>query len=116
MKIIDARNRSKYKEGGKVVKNTKIVYGKKNKEGGYTVVVEKPTPTEDNPGDTRLYKHEGSDYGQASANQKFAEAKARAKSVYTPSDSLSRGDFEKLKNQPKEKIKKKKRLFKRKRK
>ena len=107
MEIKDARNRSKYKYGGIVHKEHKY------KDGEHTskVVYQKPTPTKDKPGDTRLYT------GQITLDSMHdaevtAKAKAKHKAKSTPADSLSRADFQKLKNPPKKKPKKK-RLFKR---
>tara|TARA_R100001163_G_C4950884_1_gene118706 strand:- start:218 stop:550 length:333 start_codon:yes stop_codon:yes gene_type:complete len=107
MEVKDARNRSKYKYGGIVHKEQKY----KDGEHTYKVVYQKPTPTKDKPGDTRLYAGQETTDSKLDAEE-FAKLEARKKSNLTPADSLSRADFEKLKNPPKKKPKKRG-LFKR---
>tara|TARA_Y100001963_G_C6543144_1_gene336471 strand:+ start:62 stop:415 length:354 start_codon:yes stop_codon:yes gene_type:complete len=109
MEVKDARNRREYKQAT-VTEPGKVVYKSpskgENKKHKVTVVVEKPTPTKNKPKDTRLYKGEGTSFKQGVA-EKSAKTKARKKANLTPADSLSRGDFEKLKNPIKKKPKKK---------
>ena len=121
MKVKDARNRSKYKQGGEVKRtNTELVYSKRDEDDNYTIVVEKPTPTKDKPGDTRLYRGDSDPHVSSDApltmKMRNAKLKADAKSEFAQSDSLTRGDYEKLINPPIKEIKKKKKFFKRKKK
>ena len=102
MEVKDARNRSKYKQGGIVHKK----HSYKDGEHTYDVVYKKSTPTKDKPKDTRLYR------GKETLDSKhdaevFAKAYAKHKAKSTPADSLSRADFQKLKNPIKKKPKKK---------
>ena len=101
-------NALKYAKGGIVHSDvTNVDSNKKYKDKKIDVVVEVPTPTEDKPGDTRLYT--GSDIGwDYNLTESTALSRALEKSMVNSADSLSRGDFEELKNIQKQEIKKKK--------
>ncbi len=103
MEIKDARKRSKR------IKEIKS----KTSDGKHQSisVYQKSTPTKDKPGDTRLYKGKGVSSDPITASM-VSESESLHKAYKTPADSLSRADFEKLKN-PIKKKPKKKRLFKR---
>ena len=81
-----------------------------HKDGKWTHVIQVPTPTEENPDDTRLYLGEDESFDPVS-RERWSLEDALIKWVTAPEDSLTRGEYEELIN-PKEKLKKK-RFFKR---
>ena len=119
--LINKNNVKKYDQGGKV-KNTKAIKGKEEKTKGgykYTAVVEKPTPTKDKPGDTRLYSasHTTGEIGKGmNIHMDVAESKARYKSKDAPADSLTRADYAKLTKVEEPPKKKKKKRWRKKKK
>ena len=123
----DARKRSKVTHEGYVVNVAPVAHKEEKTKTGrnypfdvdykHTSVVEKNTPTKDKPGDTRLYKAEAVS-SQSSTAEALATGLARAKSEFTPADSLTRAEFKEFKKSKEElpkktKKKKKKGFFKR---
>ena len=90
MKVKDARNRKKYIKGGKVIKMIWDTY-----KDPIKTVVEVPTPTEEKPGDTRLYLGEDDSFDPV-LRENMSRLEALEKWKTNPSDSLTRGQYEEL--------------------